>query len=72
MVKRFETAKVVTPTGLEVHMYGYINSIWLRGDNTVESAKKPEYGGALDARELYPDLRLRTVLDYVKELYAEV
>ena len=48
----------------------YIWSIWVRGDNTVENAKKPEYGEALDARELYPDLKLRTLEDYAKELYA--
>ena len=50
----------------------YQYSIWIRGDNTVENAKKPEYGGALDARELYPDIgkELRSLEDYAKELLA--
>ena len=52
-------------------MYQYANSMWLRGDNTVENAKKPEYGGALDARELYPDIgnELGSLENYAKELY---
>ncbi|KAL5495816.1 hypothetical protein ACEPAI_1280 [Sanghuangporus weigelae] len=50
----------------------YVYSLWIRGDNTVENAKKEEYGGALDAKELYPDLgeELRTLEDYAKELLA--
>ncbi|KAH8116637.1 NAD-binding protein [Phellopilus nigrolimitatus] len=47
----------------------YAVSVFIRGDNIVENAKKEEYGGALDARELYPDLKLRSVEDYAKELY---
>ncbi|OCB85047.1 NAD-binding protein [Sanghuangporus baumii] len=30
--------------------------LWVKGDNTVENAKGAEYGAALDAGELYPDL----------------
>ena len=50
----------------------YAYSIWVRGDNTIENAKKPEYGGALDAKELYPDLvkELRSLEDYAKEFYS--
>ncbi len=48
----------------------YMNSLWIRGDNTVENAKKPEYGSALDARELYPDLHTRSFEEYVKEMYS--
>lgn len=72
MIKRLEAANANDPMSVEAHIHAYTNSIWLRGDNTVESAKKPEYGSALVAKELYPDLQLRTVLDYVKEVYAEV
>ncbi|KAL5514228.1 hypothetical protein ACEPAG_2316 [Sanghuangporus baumii] len=51
----------------------YVYSLWVRGDNTVENAKKKEYGGALDARELYPDIgkELKTIEDFAKELYSK-
>ena len=57
---------------VEVSIYEYAYSVWIRGDNTVENAKKPEYGGALDARELYPEIgkELRSLEDYAKELYS--
>ncbi|KAL5514250.1 hypothetical protein ACEPAG_2338 [Sanghuangporus baumii] len=50
----------------------YLYSVWVRGDNTVENAKKAKYGGALDARELYPDMgkELRTMEDFAKEFYS--
>ncbi|KAL5534779.1 hypothetical protein ACEPAG_1243 [Sanghuangporus baumii] len=50
----------------------YVYILWIRGDNTVENAKKEEYGGALDAKELYPDLgeELKALEDYAKELLA--
>ncbi|KAL5514231.1 hypothetical protein ACEPAG_2319 [Sanghuangporus baumii] len=50
----------------------YAYSVWIRGDNTVENAKKEEYGGALDARELYPDVgkELRTTENFVKEFHS--
>ena len=41
--------------GFMVFMYEYQRSLWIRGDNTIANAKRPEYGGALDARELYPN-----------------
>ncbi|KAL5476930.1 hypothetical protein ACEPAI_3116 [Sanghuangporus weigelae] len=51
----------------------YVYSLWVRGDNTVENAKKKEYGGALDARELYPDIgeELKTIEDFAKEFYSK-
>ncbi|KAL5476929.1 hypothetical protein ACEPAI_3115 [Sanghuangporus weigelae] len=59
-------------SGLETAIFEYVYSIWVRGDNTVENAKKEEYGGALDARELYPDIgkELRTMEDFVKGFYS--
>ncbi|KAL5521725.1 hypothetical protein ACEPAF_2473 [Sanghuangporus sanghuang] len=36
--------------------FDYWYSLWVKGDNTVENAKGAEYGAALDAGELYPDL----------------
>ena len=44
------------PHPIEELFLEYAYSLWIRGDNTVENAKKLEYGGALDARELYPEL----------------
>ncbi|OCB85053.1 NAD-binding protein [Sanghuangporus baumii] len=51
----------------------YVYSLWVLGDNTVENAKKEEYGGALDARELYPDIgkELKTIEDFAKEFYSK-
>lgn len=51
--------------------FEYQYSLWFRGDNVVENAKKPEYGNALDARELYPDLKLRTLEAWAHELYQK-
>lgn len=51
--------------------YEYIYSMFVRGDNTVENAKKPEYGGALDARELYPHLKVTTIEEAAKILYQQ-
>ena len=47
--------------------YEYMRSLWVRGDNTIANAKRPEYGGALDARKLYPDIKLRTLEQVVQE-----
>jgi len=49
----------------------YMLSMFIRGDNIVENAKKPEYGGALDARELYPYLKVTTVDEVAKALYQQ-
>lgn len=48
----------------------YFNSMWIRGDNTVANAKTPEYGSALDARELYPDLKPKALEEYVREIFT--
>ena len=45
-------------------------SMWVRGDNTIENAKKAEYGSALDARELYPDLKPKSLEEYYREVYG--
>lgn len=49
----------------------YLLSLFDRGDNTVENAKKQEYGGALDARELYPDLKISTVEEVARAMYRK-
>lgn len=49
----------------------YLYSVFIRGDNTIENAKKDEYGGALDAKELYPDLKLISFTDYAKDFYSQ-
>ncbi|TDL19872.1 NAD-binding protein [Rickenella mellea] len=49
----------------------YEYSFWVRGDNTIENAKKPEYGGALDARELYPDIKPVTLTEYAHSFYGK-
>ena len=49
----------------------YNLSMYIRGDNNVASAKKPEYGGALDARELYPHIKVSSAEDIAKELYKQ-
>jgi len=49
----------------------YLFSLFIRGDNTLENAKKPEYGGALDARELYPDLKISTVEEVARVMYQK-
>ncbi|TDL19861.1 NAD(P)-binding protein [Rickenella mellea] len=52
--------------GLPQIVTGYEYSFWVRGDNVVENAKKPEYGGALDARELYHDIQPRALIDFAR------
>jgi len=47
----------------------YMLSMYIRGDNTVENAMKPEYGGALDARKLYPHLKVTAVEEVAKGMY---
>jgi len=49
----------------------YMHSMFIRGDNTVENAKKPEYGRALDARELYPHIKVLNLEDFTKQLYSK-
>ncbi|KAF5343074.1 hypothetical protein D9758_011145 [Tetrapyrgos nigripes] len=49
----------------------YQHSMWILGENTIEKAKLPEFGGALDARELYPDMKIRPIGDYAREFYKK-
>ena len=49
----------------------YMKSMWILGDNTIENAKKEEYGSALDARALYPDLEANTLRSFAKEFYKQ-
>lgn len=53
-------------------LHQYLYSCWVRGDNTVANAKRPEYGSALDAQELYPDYKMRTLESLMKEFAAEL
>ncbi|KAL5514230.1 hypothetical protein ACEPAG_2318 [Sanghuangporus baumii] len=74
MANEVEMAKLVKdPNDKYPALTDYVYSLWVRGDNTVENAKKKEYGGALDARELYPDIGqdIKTVEDFAKELYSK-
>lgn len=59
-----------TAEGFMLIMNEYMLSGWVRGDNTLENAKRPEYGGALDARELYPDIKVRTLEQAMREAAA--
>lgn len=42
----------------------YMYSMFIRQDNSLENAK---YLGYLDAHELYPDFKPRTIEEYIKE-----
>lgn len=42
-------------------------SLYFRGDNTIETAKSH---GALDGRELYPELKFQRLEEYAQEFYA--
>ena len=50
-------------------LYGYTNSVYVRGDNTVTNAKKN--GGALDVRELYPDYQPLNSEEFAVQFYKE-
>lgn len=47
----------------------YLLSLYAKGNNIVEKAKRPEFGGALDARELYPHLKVTTVEEVARSMY---
>lgn len=53
-----------------ITLWQYHKSMWILGENTVENAKKEEFGGALDARELYPDLKVKTLREVAPAYYA--
>lgn len=61
----------LAPGALEQNLYQYYDSLFVRGDNTVHNAKKEEYGGALDARELYPVIKLRSLESFAREFYSQ-
>ncbi|CRJ87076.1 hypothetical protein BN1723_000229 [Verticillium longisporum] len=56
-----------SPEWFKRAQFEYWNSWGLRGDNTPETAA---YLGYLDARELYPDFKPRTLEEYAKEVLA--
>ena len=57
--------------GLHQILFQYIHSMFVRGDNTVENAKKEEYGNALDAKALYPDIEVTSLEAYAAEYYKD-
>jgi len=65
-------ARLQSAEGLLVYVYEYQRSLWVRGDNTIANAKKAEYGGALDVKELYPDYKPRTLEQIIREYAAEL
>jgi hypothetical protein len=48
-------------------IWEYINSLYVRGDNSVEAAKKDGY---LIAQELYPEVPLQSAEEWAKEYYS--
>lgn len=44
----------------------YMQSLCIQEDNTLANAKRLGY---LDARELYPDIPVRSVEDFAEEFY---
>ena len=64
--------RIKSAEGLLVYALQYMQSLWIRGDNTVANAKRPEYGGALDAQELYPDYTPRKLDQLMDEFAARV
>ncbi|GJJ09949.1 hypothetical protein Clacol_004173 [Clathrus columnatus] len=49
-------------------MRDYYQEMYVLGQNTVENAKQL---GAIDARELYPDIKPKTLKEYATEFYKE-
>lgn len=49
----------------------YMLSLYIKCNNTVDNAKKPAYGGALDARELYPHVNVTTVEEVAKFFHKQ-
>lgn len=49
----------------------YHHSLWILGENLASNAVKPEFGGALDAKVLYPDMvpGLRSVRESAVEYF---
>ena len=61
-----------TADGMMAMLWEYQFSLWLCGDNRAAYAKRPEYGGALDAQELYPDIKLRTLDEVMREFAVDL
>jgi hypothetical protein len=53
-------------TFLGLAMVEYDRSLYFRGDNTLAHAKEL---GALDARDLYPEVQVKTLRSYAEEYY---
>lgn len=51
--------------GLTSAEYAY--SIHIRGDNNIATAKA---AGALDARELYPDMKVSSFSEFLQQAYG--
>lgn len=71
VLSKIEEAKL----GNEHHIlayWQYHHSLWILGENVVSNAVKAEFGGALDAQVLYPDMiaGLRGVRESAVEFYA--
>ena len=64
-------ASAQAPGSLEQSYFQYFYSLFVRGDNTIQNAKREEYGSALDAKELYPDLEPRSLEDFANDFYAQ-
>jgi hypothetical protein len=59
--------KQVTPMSIAMlAMAQYTHSIFVRGDNTRAKAKAL---GALDTRDLYPDMPLQKMADFAEKWY---
>jgi len=55
--------------GVSQVYFEYMYSLWIRGDSVIANAVKPEYGSALDAQKLYPDLKLQSMREFTIEWY---
>lgn len=64
-------ANEAEPESEKQGFFQFMHSVYVRGDNTIESAKKEEFGSALDARELYPDFIPRSLESYATEYYSQ-
>jgi len=68
ILENMEKGKAANDTSAALWEYSY--SLWVREDNLVEKAKKAEYGGALDARDLYPDFAPKSFREVAEAFYG--
>jgi len=68
ILRIIEKAKVDKDT-FTLAQWQYSYSLWVREDNLVDKAKKTEYGGALDARELYPNFEPKSFRQVAEKFY---